>query len=457
MYGSSAAVPADDDDEHELDEEDAAVAAPGRLMRRSRGLGVSGVHHNAPIVRLVYVLGEYKVQGLVWPWLKFQKVDVLLCALHGSPCLTPEEEPSDDGSEFLEVPTVHLPRADWMRLPIDLIVEILVMALGGRLHPRHLRLSRLLYTHCLPLVYAAPQILLPNFFQFVEAILNNKALGRLVRTLDMRQIQQSGKNLFVLRLLRRCAPLLELFTAPQTLFGYAPLVLLRHCHQLRVLDLRLVLETVDLRELFEAMQLAPMLTQLSFPRLLMCCDRFDFQWPPHLRYLRLSGGLEDEFIYKLTFPATINQLEFAHCPHLLQDAVRHLLCRIGTNITHLLVQYPMPKLGADALDHLFWTCPRLLVLDVAVDYISDALFDDVHLPPVPSRPLRDLLLDSSGMLGQSDKVHPDDLMIAVVENRMPALKNVRISAKLGWVTSSSDVGDLVNELEERGGGLYMGY
>jgi hypothetical protein len=71
------------------------------------------------------------------------------------------------------------------------------------------------------------------------------------------------------------------------------------------------------------------------------------------------------------------------------------------------------------------------------------------------RPLKTLWIESSGGLGQSYKIHPDDLTIAMMEDRLPNLKNVRVTPKLGWDFNSDDVAVLVDLLEENGGGLYV--
>jgi hypothetical protein len=42
-----------------------------------------------------------------------------------------------------------------------------------------------------------------------------------------------------------------------------------------------------------------------------------------------------------------------------------------------------------------------------------------------------------------------------MEDRLPNLKNVRVTPKLGWDFNSDDVAVLVDLLEENGGGLYV--
>lgn len=61
------------------------------------------------------------------------------------------------------------------------------------------------------------------------------------------------------------------------------------------------------------------------------------------------------------------------------------------------------------------------------------------------------------MLGTSTKLDPIDLAIAINEDRLPFLKNIRCTAKLGWDPKSEYVTFIVDALDERGGGLYIGY
>ena len=118
----------------------------------------------------------------------------------------------------------------------------------------------------------------------------------------------------------------------------------------------------------------------------------------------------------------------------------------------------MPKFNEGTLDRVFIFCPNLLVLEISVDYVSSTFFDDDTLVHVPyKRPLRTLYIDCSGMLGTSTRLEPIDLAIALNEDRLPMLKNIRCTAKLGWDPQSEYVSYIVDELDDRGGGLYIGY
>lgn len=343
---------------------------------------------------------------------------------------------------------------------MELILHIFeILLYQGRLKPKFLRLSKLFYIATLPLIYRRPVLKGNNFFQFVETISGNKTIGTYIRDLDLSNVSQSGKNAFVAKLLKRSRPFLEAFTAPQASFGLGPLIALRGCTHLKWLDLRLVSETLNLEELFQSIKQLENLKHLSFPRSsIEINDYKNVKWPPKLEFLRVSGGISDDFLIESEFPSTICHMEFAHCPKVKHSGFQHLLLNVGRNLKSLKIQFPMPGLQSNSLDTIFQYCPNLLVLEISVDYVSGNIFDEELLPLLAEpRPLRTLYIDSSGMLGTTDKLDPLDLALALGESRLPKLRFVRATAKLGWDPKSDGVTYIVDELEERNGGLYIGY
>lgn len=350
-------------------------------------------------------------------------------------------------------------RGDRLTLPLEIIVYIFeIMLRQGTLRPKFLRISKLFYSVVAPMLYRQPYLRGDNFFSFVETINANKRIGELIQHLDLSNVNQSGKNAYVAKLLKRSRPSLRSFTAPQTSFGLAPLIALRSCKTLELLDLRLVSETLNLEELFLAIRQLENLTHLSFPRSsIEINDYLNVKWPPKLEYLRVSGGISDDFLIHLEFPPSIAHMEFAHCPKVKHTGFQCLLQKFGYNLKTLKIQFPMPGLLSLSLDSVFLNCPNLLVLELTVDYVSADIFNIEYLPYYTNRPLRTLYIDSSGMLGTTDKLSPLDLALALDDGRLPNLKNVRCTAKLGWNSDSDVVGFIALELEERGGGLYIGY
>lgn len=391
---------------------------------------------------------QYK--GKIWPVSKFEKVDVLNCALNGG----------NRAYLIKELVPVHAHNPELLTLPVEIMAYIFeILYYTGFLLPKHLRVSKMVYSIVLPLIYKNPKLKATNFFAFVDSISTNKYLANHIYQLDLSYIIQTGKNAFVSKLLKRSKKNLAYFVAPQTSFGFTPLFALRNCQKLRVLDLRLVSETLNLEDLFDSIKNLNELTSLSFPRLSVSIANYNnINWPPKLSYLRVSGGISDEFLMKTNFPSTITFLEFAHCPQIKDFGLKNILHRVGKNLKSLKVQYPMPGLSGSALDIVFGYCPNISILEVTVDYMSQEFFDETNLKfTYPPRKLKSLYIDSSGMLGTASKIDPIDLALAMTEGRLPNLKNLRCTVKLGWETKSEYVSYIADELDDRGGGFYTGY
>lgn len=412
--------------------------------------------HNLDITSVYVLTTEQRHSGgKRWPMSQFEKIDVLQCCLNNGN--------SEYKQKIRQIEQEIKRQSELMIFPIELVRYILeILYYKGQLKPKFLRVNKLFYSLTLPMIYQYPRLKAPNFFAFVDTISSNKKIGENVKELDLSYIIQSGKNAYVAKLLKRCKKNLQTFVAPQTSFGLGPLVALKNCENLTVLDLRLVSETLNLAELFNSIRNLDKLTKLSFPRSSIEIDPklvSQIHWPPKLSSLRISGGISDEFLIRSNLPHTITNLEFAHCPSIGDTGIKTLLYKFGKNLKTLKVEYPMPKLQGDSLDVIFDYCPNLIVLLVYVDYVSGSFFDDYNLSyrGLEERPLRTLYIDSSGMLGTSTKLHPIDLAIALTDGRLPKVKNIRSTAKLGWDPNSEFVQTIIDELEERGGGLYLGY
>ncbi|KAK6454067.1 uncharacterized protein RJT20DRAFT_146996 [Scheffersomyces xylosifermentans] len=405
-------------------------------------------------IRSVYVLTnqESSYTSKIWPRSQFEKIDVLRCCINNG------------NSEYLkkieEAYQIQQYEESLMNFPVEVIVRIFEILLAqGKLKPKFLRVCKLFYSLALPMIYSRPILRAPNFFSFVDTLSNSKTIGNHIRELDLSYIIQTGKNAFVAKLLKRSRKNLEMFVAPQTSFGLGPLIALKNCEQLKVLDLSLVSETLNLEELFNSIRNLHKLTHLSFPRSSIEVNNFkSISWPPQLSYLRISGGISDDFLSELTFPPTITQMEFAHCPSISDLGLRAVMNKLGSKLTTLKVQYPMRGLKMNSLDSVFIYCPNLRVLEISVDYVSNTFFDEENLQYIDyPRPLRTLYINSSGSLGTTTKLDPIDLAVALNEGRLPMLKNIQCTAKLGWDPKSDAVNYIVDELDERQGGLYIGY
>lgn len=372
-----------------------------------------------------------------------------------SPLPTKETAITNDADRY----TLADPSRKSIYLPPE-IIDMIIGKMSGPVSSDLLFVSRSWYAAAIKYIYMSPTLNVNNYAKFVETISSSDSLGPLVKILDLRNIIQSGKNSYTARLLRRCASSLEVFIAPQTSFGFSPLISLRQCHKLHTLDLSLVSETVDLRELFLAIRNLKELRRLEFPRSSVFCRQYDNIWPSAIEYLGLAGGISNDFVTETMFPHTIRHLSLSHCPFINSESTRLLAGKLGQHLTSLKVLYPLPALRPNALDSILFLCPRLEVLTASVDYISRYVFARPNLPTdevgrVVAHPLKNLTLDSSGMLGQTRKINADDICLAILEGKLPNLRFVRISNKIGWNPQDDDMSELVEVLEERNGGVWM--
>ncbi|RPB08729.1 hypothetical protein P167DRAFT_538976 [Morchella conica CCBAS932] len=304
-------------------------------------------------------------------------------------------------------------------------------------------------------LYCYPKITSQNYLKFVSTIsptstaVKTTPLSSLIRRLDLSRIVHEGKPSFTARLLRRTHTSLEEFVAPQASFGYICLVALSHCKKLRLLDLSLVSQSVSLDSLFINIQDLPHLLTLKFPRSsIFDRGKVEFRWPARIEKFSLAGGISNSFLINATIPPTLKELQISHCPFAKNASIHNLLNKLSQQLTSLSVGYNIPCLPYNALDKILIMCPNLTKLLVAVDYISCHMFDEDNTPV--GHPLRRLDLDSSGNLGIEHKVSPDEVFIAVAEERLSELRIVRVSKKLGWsVRAQSNMEDLVDLLEAK--------
>jgi hypothetical protein len=358
-----------------------------------------------------------------------------------------------------------------LKLPLELILHILEYTPNPYI-TNHLLLCREIYWSFLQKIYAYPHLGSQNLLSFLDVISGDNAafirkseesnkppknlklimkrkFQYMVKCLDLSHVVQNGKNSYMSKLLRRTSGSIEIFISSQSSFGAAPLVSIKSCSKLKILDLRLVSESVNLVELFKAIEVLPDLEQLCFPRSSVTCDEFDFNWPKKLWYLRLQGGITDLFARNVRFPNTITNLEFAHCPHLTRIGLDNILSNIGINLTSLSITYPMPLIGDDGADRSFWFCPNLVKFYVDIAYTSWELFSEELLVPLEEfeRPLKSIIIESASYMGMCEKLTPNDITVAVDENRLPCLKRLGLSSMLGWDFRSDDMDDMVNVLD----------
>lgn len=390
---------------------------------------------------------------------EFEKVDTLAAALD-SLIIRPQDKVDGPGEVDPQSELSLENDADSVYLPPEIVNGVFAQ-MDEPVTLNHLLVSKTWYRCGLPFLYCEPELGPLNFKGFVDAVSSNDYLGTYVRELRLDSIIQSGKNSYIAKVLKRCSTNLELLVAPQTAFGYAPLVSLRHCKRLKCLDLSLVSETVDLRLLFLALRQSPLLEQLFFPRSSVSCEEYDNIWPPKLWRLGLSGGISDDFIRETRFADTITRLSLRHCPFITVNSF-HFLCQyLGPNLKYLEVVYPMPGMRPDALDQVLRHCPQLRHFSASVDYLTKHVFDDHNFHKTTgffqSHPLEILDIDSSGSLGQAHKLQADDITLAILEDKIPKLRVVRVSSKMSWDAKEDAVSELASVLDDTGanGGMWI--
>nr|OQO32668.1 hypothetical protein B0A51_00046 [Rachicladosporium sp. CCFEE 5018] len=333
-------------------------------------------------------------------------------------------------------------------------------------------LSRQYYSAAIVFLYRQPILYGKNFDPFTRAIcpsinlhVRRSPLSKLVRILDLGRLVHQGSKSVTARLLGRTKEHLEYFRAPQASFAVNCLPALAKCQSLRTLDLSLVSESPPLADLLRTVARIDSLLHLCLPR----SSGFGvhsrptaFAWPAKLEHLALSGGIDDHFSRGVVaFPITLRSLTLEHCPHAKGFAVLHLLRTAVQTLPRLeevRIAY-MPRLSSHALDSILLLLPQISKLSISVDYITPAMFDESHFNHKSVAPLavfetagfdpdhipvtgdysvfshahlRTLELTNSGNPSMDDKISPIDIMLAIDDNVLPALRVVRVAKSLDW-------------------------
>ncbi|RPA94333.1 hypothetical protein L873DRAFT_1436079 [Choiromyces venosus 120613-1] len=370
---------------------------------------------------------------------------------------------SQEQSSILDTTPPTSTKSSYRSLPSELICLVLdfVSPQDQETLAAACKVNRQWYFAATPYLYRYPKITSVNYTKFVTTIspsstpVKPSRFGGLVKRIDLSRIVHDSRPSSIARLLHRTQGSLEEFVAPQAAFGYIALVAVGNCKQLRLLDLSLVSQLIELEALFQHIQDLPQLVTLFFPR----SSIFDrgksaFSWPPRLERFSLAGRIGDSFLINTCVPATLHELQIAHCPFIRDTSIKHLLKKASHQLTVLSINYHIPCLSFNAFDKVLVICPHLERLTISVDYVSAHLFDEENSPA--GHPLRWLSLESSGNPGVEKKITPDDVFIAVAEERLSELRVVRASKRLGWEEENSrrmmiDLNELLEtRAEEKG-------
>lgn len=353
-----------------------------------------------------------------------------------------------------------------IHLPDEIIVNILECILLSNETQKTLaeccRLSHQWYSISVPYLYERPRLYGKNFDPFARTIcpsinlhVRKSPLSSLIKELDLGRLVHQGSKSITARLLGRTKTSLESFRAPQASFAINCLPALARCLKLRSLDLSLVSESPPLPDLLKAVAHLEQLVSFWLPR----SSGFGslngdglLSWPRGLQNLALSGGIDAWFLAGVAkFPDTLLSLSLEHCPHakstVVTDFLIHSIRKLPA-LTHVKISN-MPRFDAHAMDDILWILPSIHKLSISVDYISPGIFDDGgrrrHVleyalerenKAVPSRlrheNLHTLELTNSGNPSVEDKITPIDVLIALDDDVLPALRIVRVAKSLFW-------------------------
>ncbi|THZ66865.1 hypothetical protein D6C86_01158 [Aureobasidium pullulans] len=342
-------------------------------------------------------------------------------------------------------------------LPDELVLEILSYVSHTPEAQKSLHtcclLSRQWYTAALPYLYAYPKIYGKNYDPFVRTLcpsinlrVKDSPLASLVKVLNLGLLVHHSSKSVTARVLRRTEASLEEFVAPQASFAINSFAALSKSHNLRSLDLSLVSEAQPLDKLFSSLRSLKHLERLRFPRSsgfgAKTVDPDSIIWPPALKDLYLSGGIDANFLYGIVhFPPSLERLTIEHCPQAKSHAIRALLTTLSRARLPLksLSLSHLPRLGISSLDPVLGLFPDLEELSVSVDYITPAIFNpdfqewqSEDTPNFTNHKLRTLAFTNSGNPGVDDKFSPIDVLLTLDEGSFPNLRKVRIARSLGW-------------------------
>jgi hypothetical protein len=318
--------------------------------------------------------------------------------------------------------------------------------------------SRLWYTSSIALLYERPYLTGAGFNAFVQTICPSKnahirlsSLSILVKHLDMSALVHNSSRSLTARLLGRLKGHLEYFIAPQASFGISSFAALSKCTRLRTLNLSLISASIPNKLLFQTLKSLTDLEVLFFPRS-SGSDPATIQevyvWPPRMKALHLAGGIDDKFMVDQlsNVPECLEKLSIQHCTQVHAHALLTALENIGLRLHELTIRYPMPRLDSGQLDTLLMICPNLIALRVFAEYVTNDL-----LSFVTKHPLRILDVESTPSYLAENALRPETLYLAVEDDRLPDLRSVRVSTRLGWretPTARQDVLDLEEAMND---------
>ncbi|CZR58581.1 uncharacterized protein PAC_08473 [Phialocephala subalpina] len=321
--------------------------------------------------------------------------------------------------------------------------------------------SRAWYSASIATLYERPYLTGGNFNEFVTTVCPSKnahirqsALSVFVKRLDMGDLVHNSSRSLTARLLGRLKGNIEEFVAPQASFAINSFAAASKCTKLRHLDLSLISASVSNKLLFQTLKSLTDLETLFFPRSSSYDQQAEtepYSWPPRLKALHLAGGVSDNFLctHLSNVSPTLERLSIQSCPQIHASSLLATLEKIGSQLKHLTIRFPMPHLFQGSLDSLFLDLPSLIALRISADYISDTLFSAESIPQ--NHPLRILDLECSPTAGADVGISASSVYDAIERGQLPDLRSVRVSMRLAWAATEQtrlDASDLLEIIEE---------
>ncbi|WBW72676.1 F-box protein Pof5 [Schizosaccharomyces osmophilus] len=317
-----------------------------------------------------------------------------------------------------------------------------------------LRICRNAFSGGLPVIYFFPKLNAKNYAKFFNTI-SETDFGKLVHHINLTNISYTSKASITSRLLRRCAENLESFSGPQTGLGFTALRALSNCTRLKKIDLSVLSERIDLQYLFAGIRNLQYLEYIDFPALSKFSPGHNECWPPSLVHIGFAGAITDGFVAQSSFPPSLKSVCITNCPQLTDTGLFTLLSKVGEIVTSVTIQYPMAELSRNALDCVFQLCPYASVVSVPANYITSNLFESLSESETSHKVEHLEISYSGGLLTTISLVKADDIVSALADGKLPQLRRLQYSIRLGWKEESEDVQDLVDLIDDQGGEVFV--
>lgn len=387
---------------------------------------------------------------------------------------TPKLSKSSSAEPHASAEPPHLPANYAPHLPTEILLHILSFIPPRRTSQATLAsfclVSRAWYAAATTRLYEKPSIHGKNFDPFVRTVcpsinahVRKSELAELVKVLDLGSLVHHGSKSVTARLLGRTKANLHTFVAPQASFGLNCLAALSKCQQLRVLDLGLISESIGLQDLIHALAKLGTLTTLAFPRCSLSRSGFYPQstsWPPQLASLTLSGGVDNEIVYRVAnldgckLPPSLTKLSLTHCTAVMPSTTLELIRSLRDQLVTLHITN-MPRFGVGNMNTVLYDLPNVFQLTISLDYLSYSAFTSTPEPQIEERriyPLRSLKLVSSGNPSPADfGYRPGDLELNISRGFFPFLHDVCVAKSCGWNKGSNadELPSLAETVEEQ--------